>query len=86
MFAGAHTASNCTSLAVPSNGMITYANDTTPDFDSGTTATYSCNEGFGPSGGDTVRTCQGQPIGAWSGTAPTCEGMCMILYIIWLYS
>ena len=72
-------------MAVPSNGMITYANDTTPDFDSGTTATYSCdegfglsgvcNEGFGSSGGDTVRTCQGQPIGAWNGTAPTCEGI-----------
>lgn len=66
-------------MAVPSNGMITYAIDVTPDFDPGTTATYSCDEGFGLSGGDTVRTCQGQPIGAWSGTAPTCEGMHVIL-------
>ena len=41
-----------------------------------TTATYSCDPGFGLSGGDSVRTCTGstENPGEWTGTAPTCEG------------
>ena len=41
-------------------------------------ATYSCNPGFGLSGGDGTRTCGGDgssPTGAWSGTPSTCECM-----------
>ena len=82
----------CPSLDVPTNGAIVYASDTTPDFEFGTTATYSCMSGYGLSGGDVVRTCGcngGCPIvGGWSGTAPTCEGRqhsSMFIYCCPLY-
>ncbi len=72
-----HPALTCASLTAPNNGMITYATDTTAPFDYQTTATYSCNPGYGLSGGDTVRTCTGlaDSSGEWTGTAPTCEGL-----------
>ena len=56
--------------------------DMTPDHDHGTTATYSCNEGFGLSGGDVVRTCGGDGrivTGEWSGSAPSCERKCLVM-------
>ena len=63
----------CSSLPVPTNGRpIVYAPDTTEDFDTGTTATYGCMEGFAFSGGNVVETCN---IRAWYGTAPRCEGI-----------
>ena len=52
--------------------------DTTPDFEFGTTATYSCMSGYGLSGGDVVRTCgpyldyHADIVGDWSGHAPDC--------------
>lgn len=36
----------CASLDNFANGIITYANDTTPDYDFATTATYTCNDGY----------------------------------------
>ncbi len=59
------------------NGLVTYATDTTSPFDYQTTATYSCDTGYGMSGGDTVRTCVSSTAGPgeWSGTVPTCEGV-----------
>ena len=70
-----HTAIMCSSLTAPVNGMISYAPDMTAPFAYQTTATYSCNSGFAPTGGDTVRTCeQSQADGVWSGFAPTCQG------------
>ena len=36
----------------------------------GSMATYSCNEGFIPEGGDETRTCGS--TGSWDGTAPSC--------------
>ena len=45
---------------------------------SGTVATFSCNDGFGLSGGDGMRTCGGDGSssdGMWSGTSPTCDCM-----------
>ena len=63
-------------MTAPTNGIITYAADTTSPFDYQTTASYSCDTGFGLSGGDSVRTCVSSSAGPgeWSGTAPTCEG------------
>ncbi|XP_064387965.1 uncharacterized protein LOC135336171 isoform X3 [Halichondria panicea] len=72
----------CRSLTVPTNGVITYTADTTSPFDYQTTASYSCDAGFGLSGGDRVRTCVRSSLGPgeWSGIAPTCEAlMCSYL-------
>ena len=71
----------CTSLTSPSNGLISYGPDTTSPFNYQTTATYSCNAGYGLSGGDRTRQCVsfGSGDGGWSGTAPTCEGICNTL-------
>ena len=71
-----HAAITCSTLAPPMNGMITYATDTTAPFDYQTTATYSCDAGYGLSVGDTVRTCSGslEGDGYWTGTAPICRG------------
>lgn len=72
--------STCSSLVLPANGQIAYATDMDPEFDGETTATYSCVEGYGLNGGDVMRTCEGSPIGSWSGSAPTCEGI--IVHVI----
>ncbi len=65
----------CPSLTAPMNGLITYATDTTSPFDYQTTATYSCDTGYGLSGDDSARTCvsSGGP-GEWNGIELTCEG------------
>ena len=63
---------------MPDNGMIIYATDTVSDYEFGTTATYSCESGYGLSGGSTVRTCgpdldgNGDIVGGWSGQASDC--------------
>ena len=68
----------CEPLDAIANGFITYADDTTPNFDLGTTATYACNEGFflDLSVGDRVRTCEDDndmdALGEFSGLAPSC--------------
>ena len=62
------------SLGRINNGQISYD---TFDFDYGTTATYSCDTGFGLSGGDKERVCGGNgssPNGVWNGVTPHCEG------------
>ncbi len=67
----------CTDLPTPDNGRVIYSTDTTSSYDFGTTVTYVCNTGFGINGGDVLRTCQGNgqsPTGAWTGTAPWCQG------------
>ncbi|XP_064384964.1 uncharacterized protein LOC135333878 isoform X2 [Halichondria panicea] len=70
------TATTCTSLAIPTNGIITYATDTIAPFNYQTMATYSCVAGYGLSGGDTVRTCEtASGGGSWVGSAPTCEAI-----------
>ena len=53
------TAIKCLSLNEIENGVILYANDTTPQYELGTVATYSCNTGFGLdlSNGSETRTC-----------------------------
>ncbi len=55
----------------PVNGQVVYENS----FSS--IATYTCDTGYGLSGGDTTRTCGGDGSstnGAWDGMMPTCEG------------
>ena len=67
----------CDDLPDPPNGEISFTIDNTAPFDFGTNATYSCDSGFGLSGEDTVRTCDGDgssPKGEWTGDAPTCDG------------
>ena len=41
----------------------------------GSTATYTCDSGFGLASGDATLTCVS---GMWTVTAPTCAGMCVI--------
>ena len=69
------TAIECPSLSI-TNGVITYAADTTSKFEIGTVATHTCNAGFALVG-DMTCTCmdddQADIIGVWSGSAPTCE-------------
>ena len=54
-----------------------FASESMIPFGLATTATYSCDSGYGLMGGDTVRTCEeneGSVIGAWSGMASSCGG------------
>ena len=64
----------CTSLAAPSNGLISYGPNMTSPFNYQTVATYSCNTGYGLFGGDRTRQCVSTSPGdgGWSGIAPTC--------------
>ncbi len=62
----------CPDLIEPTNGVITFSGATSGFM---TTATYSCDSGYGLSGEDTARTCtSNMGPGEWTGTAPTCEG------------
>ena len=72
------TAIECEPLSAIANGVITYAADTTPNYELGTEATYSCNDGFflEVSIGVRVRTCEddgdGDALGVFNGQAPSC--------------
>ena len=57
----------CSSLTNPANGQVVVSG-LTP----GSTATYSCDEGFALNGTQN-RTCQSD--GTWSDVAPTCDYM-----------
>jgi len=57
----------CPVLNEPANGVVSFTEGATM-----TTATYSCDTGYGLSGGESVRTCSGVD---WSGTPPTCQGI-----------
>ncbi len=61
----------CPLLPLIPNGGITYGPDTIADFDVGTNATHTCNDGFHLSGFDT-RVCL--DTGRWSGLIPVCLG------------
>ena len=74
-----HTAIICRTLPDIPNGFITYAPDTTPDYDLGTVATYACNPGFVLDlslGGSEMRTCfddiENDAEGAFDRPAPRC--------------
>lgn len=76
----------CTSLAPLNNGLLSYGPDTASPYDYQTTATYSCNEGYGLFGGDRARQCDSSSPGdgGWSGTTPTCESKSTNIYTSWL--
>ena len=61
---------DCPVLANPANGLVTVNDETNIE---GTTATYSCINGFDLTGNE-MRTCQNVGgTGVWSGSDPTCE-------------
>ncbi len=68
----------CPPLSEIANGIISYSPDNTSDYNIGTVATYSCNQGYelviNP--GSEMRTCEDAGDGSggvFSGQAPTCE-------------
>ncbi len=74
-----YTAIECPPLNPITNGVITYATDTTPNYDHGTEATYDCDAGFVLNislGGSAFRTCVHDngldAIGEFDRQAPTC--------------
>ena len=69
----------CPDLPDPANGRVTFSLDDVALFTLGTMATHSCDQGYGLSGGNTVRMCNANTVitdseGIWDGSAPTCEG------------
>ena len=68
-------ANGCPHIPDPENGNIDFVVDTTAPFEVGTTATYSCDQGFSLDEGDIVRTCEENDLTSWSGSAPSCVGM-----------
>ncbi len=56
----------------PTNGNVELTGVT-----EGSTATYTCENGFDLTGGDDFRICQ--PDGQWSGQEPICEGDFIIM-------
>ncbi len=87
MFFILNTAIECPVLPVFANGMIVYATDVTSNFDLGTTAIYSCNEGYtlDLSIGVEVRTCiddgDNDAVGMFSDQEPACVRKYCSLYI-----
>ena len=65
---------NCTFLPDLNNGMVIYNPQGQDQTLVGATVNYTCNTGYTLSGNN-MRTCQAS--GAWSGTAPTCNGKYM---------
>ncbi len=61
----------CPMLPDPANGVITYLSDIDAPFDYLTTATYSCNVGYGLSDSSSIRICGN--TGEWSGVVPECN-------------
>ena len=68
------TVVDCGTLTNPASGHVSHTAGTT----FGQTATYSCNAGYRLVG-DNTRTCQ--VTGVWSGSAPTCHSMLLLLHM-----
>jgi len=67
-----HTTVQCPDLPDPKNGQVSLSGMTVGRF-----AIYQCDAGFIPTGGNVVRVCE--PNGQWSGSAPTCEGISILV-------
>ena len=66
----------CTSLPPIPNGVITYDPDTISPYIFGTTALFSCNDGYYLSE-SSDRTCTGSESASfWDGSTPECLGKC----------
>ena len=63
---GTVTVVECCNLDDPDNGQVELSNTTV-----GSTANYTCNQGYIISSGDNNRTCEAN--GVWSGSPPSCE-------------
>ncbi len=68
----------CEELELIANGVIVYNADTTAPYETGTMATYSCNQGYELliNLGSEMRTCEDVGDGSggrFSGEAPSCE-------------
>ena len=64
----------CPLRSPPINGQVDFSTDSL--LTHGAMATYSCDEGYGLTGGDAVIMCAGDgsdPFGSWNGAVPTCE-------------
>ncbi len=65
----------CIDLSPPTEGTVSYSPEGSMDSRLvGTTATFSCNDGYGASEGSTTRVCQS--TGEWNGTSLVC-GQCL---------
>lgn len=67
----------CSELTAPENGQITYDQPMATRVQFQTTATYTCSSGYGLTGGNRSRVCDGDGssyLGYWTDTAPSCEG------------
>ena len=66
----------CLPLPDIENGVISYATDNTANYDLGTVATYSCNQGFFLEEPNRIRTCfdddDGDAEGVFDGQEPRC--------------
>ena len=56
----------CSNLDDPLSGQVELSNTTV-----GSTANYTCNQGYTISNGNSTRTCEAN--GQWSGSPPSCE-------------
>lgn len=64
----------CPDIPDPQNGNIDFTGDISAPFDVGTTATYSCDQGYSLVGDSAVRSCLNAGLDYyWSGDASTCE-------------
>ena len=68
----------CPPLDAPVNGVVVWTGCT-----SGSTATYSCNDGYAQSGVE-ARACLSD--GSWSDVPPTCEGIFAFTNSVYLCS
>ena len=81
----------CPLLPDLTNGVITYMEDMTPNFELTTMAIHECNEPGYTRVGPRIRTCvrssdPNSPIGVWDQTAPTCvrkSGKIFFVYYVY---
>ncbi len=81
-FGLAEPAVQCPELVAPANGQVEARTRTV-----GSQAAYQCLDGYRLTGGDTTRTCLAGVSGGaatWSGTAPTCAGVSVLLLLLLL--
>ena len=64
---------DCCRLDDPIRGQVEFSKTTV-----GSTANYTCIQGYIPSDGSSIRTCEAN--GEWSGSPPSCEGQNMSPY------